>query len=50
MKLLIPIDDLGDPNGQQGVCHTLALPFTFKSILRQKKNDGNSKYFTMPKL
>jgi hypothetical protein len=26
----------------KGVCHTLALPFTFKSILRQKKNDGNS--------
>jgi hypothetical protein len=50
MKSLIPIDDLGDPNGQQGVCHTLALPFTCKSILRQKKNDGNSKYFTMQKL
>jgi hypothetical protein len=27
----------------QGVCHTLALPFTLKSILRrQKKNYGNS--------
>jgi hypothetical protein len=22
---------------KQGVCHTVALPFTFKSILRQKK-------------
>jgi hypothetical protein len=26
----------------QGVCQTMALPFTFKSILRQKKNYGNS--------
>jgi hypothetical protein len=27
----------------KGVCHTLALPFTLKSILRQKKNyDENS--------
>jgi hypothetical protein len=23
---------------QQGVCHTVALPFTLKSILRKKKN------------
>jgi hypothetical protein len=28
---------------KQGVCHTVALPFTEKkSILRQKKNYGNS--------
>jgi hypothetical protein len=27
---------------KQGVCHTVALPFTFKSILRQKKNYENS--------
>jgi len=27
---------------EQGVCHTMALPFTLKSILRQKKNYGNS--------
>jgi hypothetical protein len=27
---------------KQGVCHTAALPFTLKSILRQKKNYGNS--------
>jgi hypothetical protein len=27
---------------QQGVCHTSALPFRFKSILRQKKNYRNS--------
>jgi len=26
---------------KQGVCHTVALPFTLKSILRQKKNYGN---------
>jgi hypothetical protein len=25
-----------------GVCHTVALPFTLKSILRQKKSYGNS--------
>jgi hypothetical protein len=27
---------------KQGACHTMALPFTLKSILRQKKNYGNS--------
>jgi hypothetical protein len=28
---------------EQGVCHTVALPpFTLKTILRQKKNYGNS--------
>jgi hypothetical protein len=27
---------------QQGVCHTVALPFTLKRILRQKKNYKNS--------
>jgi hypothetical protein len=27
---------------KQGVCHTVALPFTLKSILRQKNNYGNS--------
>ncbi len=27
---------------KQGVCHIVALPFTLKSILRQKKNYGNS--------
>jgi hypothetical protein len=26
----------------RGVCHTVALPFTFKSILMQKKNYENS--------
>jgi hypothetical protein len=38
---------LGDLNvinkqNKQGVCHTVALPFTLKSILRQEKNYGNS--------
>ncbi len=33
----------------QGLCHTLALPFTLKSILRQKKNYENFKYFSMQK-
>ncbi len=28
---------------KQGVCHTVAFPFTLQSILRQKKNYGNSK-------
>jgi hypothetical protein len=27
---------------KQGVCHTVALPFTLKFILRQKKNYENS--------
>jgi hypothetical protein len=27
---------------KQGVCHSVALPFTLKCILRQKKNYGNS--------
>jgi hypothetical protein len=34
---------------QKGVCHTVALPFTLKSILRQKNNYGKFKYFTMQK-
>ncbi len=29
-------------NSKQGVCRTVALPFTLKSIVRQKKNYGNS--------
>jgi hypothetical protein len=27
----------------------MALPFTLKSVLRKKKNYGNSKYFTVQK-
>jgi hypothetical protein len=30
------------PQTQQGVCHIAALPFPLKTILRQKKNYGNS--------
>jgi hypothetical protein len=30
------------PQLKQGKCHTVALPFTSNSILRQKKNYGNS--------
>ncbi len=30
----------------KGVCHTVALPFTLKSIRRQKKNYGNSNIST----
>jgi hypothetical protein len=29
-------------NWKQGVCHIMALSFTFKSILKQKENYGNS--------
>jgi hypothetical protein len=35
---------------KEGVCHNVAVPFTLKSILRKKKNYGNSNtYLTMPK-
>jgi hypothetical protein len=37
------------PLQHKGVCHTVALPFTLKSILRQNKNYGNSNNFTMQK-
>jgi hypothetical protein len=36
------INILSDPLIKQGVCHSLVLPLTLKSILRQKKNYGNS--------
>jgi gamma-glutamyltranspeptidase len=35
---------------KQGVCHTVAFPFTFKSILRHKKNYGNSNIFHHAKI
>jgi hypothetical protein len=42
---------LGGYGNQGCVSHTVALPFTLKSILRQKKkNYGKLKYFTMQKL
>jgi hypothetical protein len=39
----------------KGVCHTVALPFTLKSVLRQKKNYENSnispcKNYNLPKV
>jgi hypothetical protein len=34
---------------KQGVCHTVALPFTLKNILRQKEELWKLKYFTMQK-
>jgi hypothetical protein len=34
----------------KGVCRIVALPFAIKIISRQKKNYGNSKYFTMEKI
>ncbi len=33
---------------QKGVCHTVALPFTLKSILRQKKNYGKKLKYISP--
>jgi hypothetical protein len=34
---------------EQGVCHTLALPFTLKGYLKAKEELGKLKYFTMQK-
>ncbi len=39
------ISTCDDSKVKQGLCHTLALPFTLKSILRQKKNYGNKNIF-----
>jgi hypothetical protein len=35
------INHITKPIVNKGVCHIVALPFTLKSILRQKKNYGN---------
>jgi len=35
--------------GQQGVCHNVALPFTFKGYLKAKEELRKIKYFTMQK-
>jgi hypothetical protein len=46
----------GKRKGKHGMCHTMAWPFTLKSILRQKKkNYGNSnispsKKYNLPKI
>jgi hypothetical protein len=37
------------PNVTRGVSHYVALPFTVKSILRQKKKLWKLEYFTMKK-
>jgi hypothetical protein len=34
---------------KQGVCHTVALPFTFKKYLKAKEVLWKFKYFTMQK-
>jgi hypothetical protein len=40
----------GDLNmTKQGVCHIVALPFTLRSMLMQKKNYGNSNISPMQK-
>jgi hypothetical protein len=39
--------DFITPKIKQGVCRTVALPFTLKSILQQKKNYGNSNISTL---
>jgi hypothetical protein len=36
------LDGIALKHHRKGVCHTVALPFTLKRILRQKKNYGNS--------
>jgi len=33
----------------QGVCHTVALPFTLENIFKQKEELWKLKYFTMQK-
>jgi len=35
-------NEIPEAYNQHGVCHTVALPFTLKSILRKKKNMENS--------
>jgi hypothetical protein len=34
---------------KQGMCHTMALPFTLKKYLKAKEELWNLKYFTMQK-
>jgi hypothetical protein len=35
---------------EQGVCHTMALPFTLTRYLKEKEELWKLKYFTMQKL
>ncbi len=49
--LLSRISDLqlSTPNLNKGVCHTVALPFTFKKYLKAKEELWKLKYFTIAK-
>jgi hypothetical protein len=40
--MLLKLRALAHSNFKQGGCHTMALSFTLKRVLRQKKNCGNS--------
>jgi hypothetical protein len=40
---------IGSIQREQGVCHTVALPFTFKKYLKAKEELWKFKYFTMQK-
>jgi len=40
---------IGSIQREQGVCHTVALPFTFKKYLKAKEQLWKFKYFTMQK-
>jgi hypothetical protein len=42
LKSCINNDELLRAKEKQGGMHTMALPFTLKNILRQKKNYGNT--------
>jgi hypothetical protein len=42
ISYLPPLSKKKGLNCKQGGCHAVALPFTLKSILMQKKNYGNS--------
>jgi hypothetical protein len=47
--LCCPPRTTGGGNEKQWVCHTVTLPFTFKSILMQTKELWKLNYFTMQK-
>jgi hypothetical protein len=42
LSLSLSVSIASTINSEQGVCHTVALPFTLKFILREKKNYENS--------
>jgi len=45
----VPQGGENEKKKKQGVCHTVTLPFTFKSILMQTKELWKLNYFTMQK-